>query len=437
MADLPFAEILPLGAALGEGGLVIGGCGLRELAERFGTPLYVYDEGTIREICRRYRSGFEQRLPGVRVLYAGKAWLSPALVRILAEEGLGVDVVSGGELHVALAGGMPPERIGMHGNAKSRDELIQALDAGIGRIIIDNDDELDLLDQLTRERGRSQAVMLRITPGVDARTHEKTTTGLRDSKFGFPLPSGQAADAVERALAAPQLDLTGFHIHLGSPIYETQPYEQGIAVAAAFAAEMRDRHGYEWREFSPGGGFAIGYANDRLPPDIDDYAEAVAGALRAACEDHALPLPEVHIEPGRSIVGRAGLALYTVTARKSIPGLRDYIAVDGGMADNIRPAMYESKYEALAPEKIAEPAAITATIAGKFCESGDILVKDAELPELAPGDLIAIPASGAYQIAMESNYNLALRPAVVIVRDGEARLIRRRQTLDDLLALEL
>jgi len=435
--QLPLADALPLSADAPDGRLRIGGCDLRDLADQFGTPLYVYDEHTIRTICRQYLAEFEQRLPGARVLYAAKAWLSPALVRILVEEGLGVDVVSDGELHVARAGGMPPERIGMHGNAKSRRELERALDAGIGRIIIDNDDELDLIDQLTRDRGRTQPVMLRITPGVDARTHEKTTTGLRDSKFGFPLPSGQAARAVHRALQAPNLDLTGFHIHLGSPIYDTRPYEEGIAVAARFAAEMRDRHGYEWREFSPGGGFAIAYTGDRPPPNIETYAEAVATSLRVACEDHALPLPEVHIEPGRSIVGRAGVALYAVTARKHIPGVRDYIAVDGGMADNIRPAMYESKYEALAPEKITEPPTATATIAGKFCESGDILVKDANLPDLAPGDLIAIPASGAYQIAMESNYNLAQRPAVVMVNEGAPRLIRRRQTLDDLLALEL
>ena len=437
MDDLPFAGVLPIDADVQDGRLRIGGCDLGGLAERFGTPLYVYDERTIREICRAYLGEFASRLHSVRVLYAGKAWLSPALIRILVEEGLGVDVVSAGELHVALAGGMPAERIGMHGNAKSREELEFALEAGVGRIIVDNDDELALLDELTRERGLPQAIMLRITPGVDAHTHEKTTTGLRDSKFGFPLPSGQAAAAVERALAAPNLDLTGLHIHLGSPIYETAPYEQGIAVAAAFAAEMRERHRFEWREFSPGGGFAIGYSGDRLPPAIPDYAEAVSGALRAACEDHGLPLPEVHIEPGRSIVGRAGLALYRVTARKRIPGLRDYLAVDGGMADNIRPAMYDSKYEALAPERISEPPSMTATIAGKFCESGDILVRDAQLPDIAPGDLIAIPASGAYQIAMESNYNLALRPAVAMVHAGEPRLIRRRQTLDDLLSLEL
>ena len=434
---LPYADILPLTAAADDAGrLSIGGCDLRELAERFGTPLYVYDEQSIREACRAYRGAFEAELPSVRVLYAAKAWLSPALTRILVDEGLGMDVVSGGELHTALAGGMPAEQIGFHGNAKGVDELEQALEAGVGRIIVDNDDELDTLDRLTQERGAAQTIMLRITPGVNARTHVKTTTGLRDSKFGFPLPSGQAAAAVERALAAPGLELSGFHIHLGSPIYDLQPYRDGIAVAAGFAAEMQQRHGYRWREFSPGGGFAIGYTDDRLPPTHAAYAEAVSGALRAACEDHGLPLPEVHIEPGRSVVGRAGLALYSVVSRKEIPGTRSYVAVDGGMADNVRPAMYDSQYRALAAERMRAPAERTVTIAGKFCESGDVLVRDAQLPDLQPGELIAMPAAGAYQLAMESNYNLALRPAVVLVRDGEARLARRRQTFEDLLALE-
>ena len=434
---LPYAEILPLTAAADDAGrLSVGGCDLRELADRFGTPLYVYDEQSIREACRAYRGAFEAELPSVRVLYAAKAWLSPVLTRILVEEGLGMDVVSGGELHTALAGGMPAEQIGFHGNAKGVDELEQALDAGVGRIIVDNDDELDTLDRLTRKRNAAQTIMLRITPGVNARTHVKTTTGLRDSKFGFPLPSGQAAAAVERALAAPGLDLSGFHIHLGSPIYDLQPYRDGIAVAAGFAAEMQQRHGYRWREFSPGGGFAIGYTDDRLPPDHAAYAEAVSGALRAACEDHGLPLPEVHIEPGRSVVGRAGVALYSVVSRKEIPGTRTYVAVDGGMADNVRPAMYDSQYRALAAERMRAPAERTVTIAGKFCESGDVLVRDAEMPDLQPGELVAMPAAGAYQLAMESNYNLALRPAVVLVRDGEARLARRRQTFEDLLALE-
>ena len=436
--QIPGANILPLSAqADAEGRLSIGGCDLRDLADRFGTPLYIYDEQTIREACRSYRRAFETELPSVRVLYAAKAWLSPALTRILVDEGLGMDVVSGGELYSALAGGMPAERIGFHGNAKGADELAEAIDAGVGRIIIDNDQELETLDRLTRERNRTQAVMLRITPGVNARTHVKTTTGLRDSKFGFPLPSGQAAAAVERTLAAPQLDLTGFHIHLGSPVYDLDPYRDGIAVAAGFAAEMQQLHGYRWREFSPGGGFAIGYTDDRLPPTHEAYAGAVSEALRSACEDHGLPLPEVHIEPGRSVVGRAGVALYSVVSRKQIPGTRTYVAVDGGMADNIRPAMYDSKYQAFTAERMFADCDETVTIAGKFCESGDVLVRDAALPDLQAGELIAMPAAGAYQIAMESNYNLALRPAIVMVREGEARLIRRRQTYADLLAHEV
>ena len=431
------SDVLPLTAAEQEGTLTIGGCSVRDLAAQFGTPLYIYDEATIRQTCRAYLRDYQAQLPGARAHYAAKAWLSPALVRILVEEGFGLDVVSAGELHVALHGGMDPAHIGFHGNGKTKEELEYALKAGVGRIIVDNDDELALLAEPTRARARPQAIMLRITPGVDARTHAKTTTGLRDSKFGFPLPSGQAAAAVGRALAAPFLDLTGFHIHLGSPLFDVDPYADGIATIGQFAREMQERHGYEWREFSPGGGMALTYTADRVAPGTDRYAVEIAQSLHKACDQHGLPLPAVHIEPGRSVVGRAGVALYRVVSRKHIPDTRDYVTVDGGMADNIRPAMYDSQYEAAAAEQMRTKPTQTATIAGKFCESGDVLVRDAHLPPLELGELIAIPASGAYQIAMESNYNLALRPAIVLVNDGEAKLIRRRQTLDDLLALEL
>ena len=431
------SDVLPLTAkADADGVLEIGGCNVRDLAKEFGTPLYIYDEHTIRETCRAYLREFQAQLPGARAHYAGKAWLNPALTRILVEEGFGLDVVSAGELHVALAGGMDPAHIAFHGNGKTRDELEYALDKGIGRIMVDNDDELALLDELTTERAREQRIMLRITPGVDAQTHAKTTTGLRDSKFGFPLPSGQAEAAVVRAMAAPFLDLTGLHIHLGSPLFNVEPYADGIATIGRFAAEMKQRHGYEWREFSPGGGMALTYTADRVAPKTDRYAVEIANAIHTACDTHGLPMPDVHIEPGRSVVGRAGVALYTVVSRKHIPETRDYVTVDGGMADNIRPAMYESKYEAAAAEQMHTVPSLVATIAGKFCESGDILVRDANLPSLQLGELIAIPASGAYQVAMESNYNLALRPAIVMVNEGDARLVRRRQTLDDLLLLE-
>ena len=432
------ADVLPLTARSNAAGVLqIGGCNVRDLAGAFGTPLYIYDEHTIRQTCRDYLRDFQAQVPGVRAHYASKAWLSPALVRILVEEGFGLDVVSAGELHVALAGGMDPEHIGFHGNGKTRDELQYALDSGVGRIIVDNDDELALLDELTQQGAEEQRIMLRITPGVDAQTHVKTTTGLRDSKFGFPLPSGQAEAALVRALEAPFLNVTGFHIHLGSPLFNIEPYADGIATIGTFAADMKERHGYEWREFSPGGGMALTYTANQVAPQTDRYAVQIAEAIHTACDTHGLPIPDVHIEPGRSVVGRAGVALYSVVSRKHIPDTRDYVTVDGGMADNIRPAMYDSKYEAAAAEQMNTVPSLVATIAGKFCESGDVLVRDAALPALQLGELIAIPASGAYQIAMESNYNLALRPAIVMVNDGDARLVRRRQTLDDLLELEL
>ena len=432
------ADVLPFTAQADEDGVLeIGGCNVRDLAQEFGTPLYIYDERTIRETCRAYLRDYQAQLPGARAHYASKAWLNPALTRILVEEDFGLDVVSAGELHVALAGGMDPEQIGFHGNGKTRAELEYALDAGVGRIIVDNDDELAVLDELTRERAQVQRIMLRITPGVDAQTHAKTTTGLRDSKFGFPLPSGQAEAAVVRAMQAPFLDLTGLHIHLGSPLFNVEPYADGIATIGQFAADMKQRHGYEWREFSPGGGMALTYTADRVAPETDIYAVEIANAIHTACDAHGLAMPDIHIEPGRSVVGRAGVALYSVVSRKHIPETRDYVTVDGGMADNIRPAMYESTYEAAAAEQMNTVPSLVATVAGKFCESGDVLVRDANLPALQLGELIAIPASGAYQIAMESNYNLALRPAIVMVNDGEARLVRRRQTLDDLLLLEL
>ncbi len=432
------AEVLPLTAQANSAGVLqIGGCNVRDLAGAFGTPLYVYDEHTIRQTCRDYLRDFRSHLEGARAHYAGKAWLNPALTELLVEEGFGLDVVSAGELHVALAGGMDPEHIAFHGNGKTPDELEYALKSGVGRIIVDNDDELNVLDRLTRERASEQRIMLRITPGVDAQTHAKTTTGLRDSKFGFPLPSGQAEAALVRALEAPFLDVTGFHIHLGSPLFNIEPYSDGIATIGEFAAEMKQRHGYEWREFSPGGGMALTYTAEQVAPAPERYAVRIAEAIHTACDTHGLPMPAVHIEPGRSVVGRAGVALYSVVSRKHIPETRDYVTVDGGMSDNIRPAMYDSKYEAAAAEQMNTVPGLVATVAGKFCESGDVLVRDAHLPSLQLGELIAIPASGAYQIAMESNYNLSLRPAIVMVNDGDARLVRRRQTLDDLLHLEL
>ena len=430
-------SLLPITTAVDDAGhLRVAGCDVVELCREHGTPLYLYDEATIRDVCRSYRRAFEQRLPGARVLYAAKAFLNPALAALLAEEGVGMDIVSGGELYVAQAGGFPAERVAFHGSNKSESELAEAIEAGVGRIIVDNDHELAMLERVASAKGVRQPVMLRVTPGVDAHTHAKTTTGLKDSKFGFPLANGAAEEAVARLQASPALELTGYHIHLGSPIFDMEPFEAGIDVMSEFAAAMRERHGFTWREFSPGGGFALGYTPDRPPPPIEAYAETIATALRAGCEQYGLPLPEVQVEPGRALVGRAGVAVYRVGARKEIPGVRTYVSVDGGMADNIRPAMYGSAYTAVVANRMQAGAEETVAIAGKFCESGDVLIDSIELPRLRPGDLLALPASGAYQLAMESNYNLALRPAVLFLRDGEARLVRRRQTYADLLAME-
>jgi len=431
------AAVLPATAAADDcGHLQIGGCDVLALAGEFGTPLYVYDEETIRRNCRAFRAEFDRALPGTEVQYAAKAYLNPAIAVLVAEEGLGMDVVSGGELFVARRSGFPMERVVFHGNNKSEAELTEALEAGVGRVVVDNFHELTLLDQIAQRRDVTQPVLLRVTPGVDAYTHEKTTTGIADSKFGFPLASGNAEEAVRLALEAGGLDLLGYHMHLGSPIFSIEPYVRGIEAMAGFAARMWDAFEYHWREFSVGGGFAVAYTPDQQSPAITDYAQAISRALHTACTTHALPVPHIQIEPGRSIVGRAGVALYTVGARKEIEGVRTYVSVDGGMSDNIRPAMYGSRYVALAANRLHDAAEETVAIAGKFCESGDVLIRDAKLPRLQPGDLIALPASGAYNLAMESNYNLATRPAVVFVDHSTARLVRRRQTYEDLLALE-
>ncbi len=437
--DLPVRHVLPRTASLSPAGrLAVGGCELRALAAAHGTPLYVFDEDDFRGTAREFRREFGARWPDASVLYAAKAWLSLPLAAIVAEEGLGMDVVSGGELAVARAAAFPADRLAFHGNNKSAAELAAALDGEpVGRVVVDNFHELALLDRLARERGARQPVLLRLSPSVDPHTHAKTTTGVLDSKFGFAIATGDAERAVAMALAADGLDARGLHVHLGSPIFELEPYETACEVVCAFAAEMRDRHGFAFREFSPGGGFALAYTRDQHPPAIADYAERLARALDAALDAHGLERPSLHVEPGRSLVGRAMVAVYEVGARKEIPGVRTYVSLDGGMADNIRPAMYGSAYEALSADRPLATAEETVTLAGKYCESGDILVRDAAVPRLEAGELVAIPASGAYNLAMASVYNMAPRPPVVAVRDGESRLLQRRETVADLIARDV
>jgi len=434
---LPFSELLPVTCALSaDGHLEIGGCDVPALVEEFGSPLYIYDEATVRFMCREFVGGFSSEYPDSHVSYSTKAFASPALLAILEEEGLGVNIVTGGELAVAKAAGFPAGKIIFHGNNKSAAELEEAVDYGVGRIAIDGEAEISLLDHIAGERGVTQAVWLRVSPGVDPHTHTHTTTGLLDSKFGIPIETGQAEDIVRQAMAAPNLALVGLHFHLGSPIFELEPYSAAVRCVIEFAARMREV-GLDAREFSTGGGYAIGYEPKILPPTISAYAHEIAVAVRAGCDAHGLAEPRLAVEPGRSIVGRAGVAVYTVGAIKAISCVRTYVSVDGGMADNIRPALYGARYSVINATRPLDAATETVTVAGKFCESGDVLARDVKLPPPRPGDLLAVPASGAYCVPMASNYNMATRPAIVMVREGHARLIRRRETYDDLLATSL
>ncbi len=436
---MPFDNIalFPFTAGVNERDrLAIGGCDTAELADEFGTPLLVFDDATLRGMCRGFVDAFGSRYPNSRILYASKAFVNAAIARIVAEEGLGLDVVSGGELAVAVAAGSDMSKVYFHGNNKTPQELEYALDVGCGRIVVDSFYELDLLNDLAARRGVTQPILLRLSPSVDPHTHIHTTTGILDSKFGFSIETGDSTHAIRQALDASNLDLTGLHFHLGSPIFELEPYAIAIDAVLSYLAQFIDE-GLNMREFSPGGGFAIGYVRDQLPPAIEDYADVITAAFTRRCEDLGFGQPTLLLEPGRSIVGRAGVALYTVGAIKRIPTVRKYVSVDGGMGDNIRPALYGSEYEAVLASRMSAQPSELVTLAGKYCESGDVLVRDIQMPLLESGDIIAIPSSGAYAPSMASNYNLNGRPAIVVAADGDARLIRRRESFEDMMALDV
>ena len=418
------------------GELVLGGISTVELAEEFGTPLYVFDEATLRQRARVAVAAAYAGGPGSRAVFASKALELPVILAILANEGLGIDVVSGGELYVALKSGVDPSAITFHGNNKSRQELQEAIDAGIELIAVDNLLELDLLDELAQDRTAPVPVLLRVNPGIDVHTHDKIATGVLDSKFGFPLWNGDAAVAVKRTIGIPGIALKGFHCHLGSQLFDEHVAELAIEKIVAFAAEMQREYGIEVEIVSPGGGMGISYLEGMPEMDIAEWMGAAADALERSCALAKLPQPSLVFEPGRWIAGPAGVALYRVGSRRDIDGVRSYVSVDGGMADNIRPTLYDATYTAELANRAGEGSE-TVTIAGKYCESGDVLIRDIDLPRLESGDLLAVPGAGAYCIPMASNYNLALKPAVVIVSEGKATLIRRREAYADLLALDV
>src|SRR5881409_1446004 len=410
----------------------VGGCDLVELARTHGTPLYVYDEATVRQRSSEYIASMDG---AGQVLYSAKAFASPQFLRVVKQEGLGLDVVSAGELHLALKSGFPRDRIHFLGNNKSIEDLRSAY-AARATIVIDGDREFDLLRRVVPDGARAP-VMLRLSPGVKPDTHDHISTGQLDSKFGFSIESGAARKAVETALKHPRLELVGLHSHIGSQILALRAYEDAMEIMLGLLAELHRDLGYEPRKLGAGGGLGIAYTHDDDPPTPRHFVETVLHALTTGCARRSLKMPELVVEPGRSIAGPAGMALYTVGSIKDIPGVRRYVAVDGGMGDNIRPKLYGARYEAFlasGPERSPDG---KVTIAGKYCESTDILITDVEMPALKPGDVIAVPAAGAYCLAMASNYNGMPRPEVLMLRDGKAHVMRRRETLDDLVAAEV
>jgi diaminopimelate decarboxylase len=436
-------RVLPRTARRATGGaLTLANIPLATFALRYGTPLYLFDDEHVRSTLWQFKRAFAERLPPPATFtlsYASKAFLCTALVQMLREEKVGLDVNSGGELHIALHGGMPSDQIHMHGNAKTADELRMAVERGVGRIVVDNMTELAALDRIAGSLDRRVAIWLRCNPGVEVHTHAAMATGHLDSKFGLPIETGDAARAVVAALAMDHLDLVGLHAHIGSSIADAEPYQQTATRFITFASEMRARHGWTMRECSPGGGFAVAYLPDDPVLDAATAADALIGTLVGACAAHDFPVPDITIEPGKALIASAAIALYTVVNVKNIPGVRRFVAVDGGMADNIRPALYGARYTVLLANRVSSAPPVTCTIAGRFCESGDVLARDVSLPDdIAPGDLLALPTAGAYCIPMASQYNGVPRPAIALVReDGTHQLIRRRETYDDLLRADV
>ncbi|WP_197355739.1 diaminopimelate decarboxylase, partial [Streptomyces clavuligerus] len=418
-----------------DGVATVGGLDVTRLAEEFGTPAYILDEDDFRARCRAWADAFG---PGADVFYAGKAFLSRAVVRWLHEEGLNLDVCSGGELLTALDAGMPADRIAFHGNNKSLEEIERAVRAGVGRIVLDSFQEIARVAHVAQGLGVRQRVLIRITVGVEAHTHEFIATAHEDQKFGLPLAGGQAAEGVRRALGLDGLELIGLHSHIGSQIFDTSGFEVAAHRVVGLLQQVRDEHGVELPEIDLGGGLGIAYTPDDDPREPRHIAKALHEIVTRECENAGLRPPRISVEPGRAIVGPTAFTLYEVGTIKPLPGLRTYVSVDGGMSDNIRTALYDAEYSVSLVSRVSDAAPMLSRVVGKHCESGDIVVKDAFLPaDLAPGDLLAVPATGAYCRSMASNYNHALRPPVVAVRDGAARVIVRRETEEDLLRLDV
>jgi diaminopimelate decarboxylase len=424
MAATSLSHAYPLGTRVNEQGhLEVGGCDVVELAERFGTPAYIYAEDDMRARARAYQEAFAARTDDFEVIFGSKAATITAIYRLMHQEGLSIDVASGGELHLALHAGVDPQRIFMHGNNKTERELRLAFDAGIGYLVLDSFAEIDLADRLL---DRPQEVLIRVTPGIKPSTHSYVQTGQIDSKFGFGLEDGLASEAVKRVQGARHLRLAGVHAHIGSQIFELEPYVKTIQLLADFID-------FDCRLLNVGGGLGIAYTSEDEPASIEDYVDVKVRGVQQAFD----PVPRILIEPGRSLVGNAGITAYRIGSIKEIPGVRTYVSVDGGMSDNLRPMLYGARYEAAIADRPDAPSTHVTTVAGMHCESGDVLIKDVALAEPRIGDVLVTPATGAYGHSMANNYNSVPRPPVILCKDGEARVVVRRETYDDLTARDV
>jgi diaminopimelate decarboxylase len=418
------------------GHLEVGGCDVTRLAAEFGTPLYVMDEELIRENCRAYRAAFEARYPKNTICYASKAFLTTAICRVIEEEGLNLDVASLGELYTALRAKFPKKRINLHGNNKSREELEMAVNSRIGHIVVDNFLEIQMLAAVTRETGKKMDVLVRATPGVDPHTHKFISTGQADTKFGFNIKDRSALEAVKQILAIPTLKFDGIHCHVGSQLLDLEAHEGAADAMVGLMQEIKHETGVLCKVLNIGGGLGVRYRGEHQPPSYDEFAEIITTRLKARLEAARLPFPVLQQEPGRSLVGEAGVTLYTVGSIKTVPikeepGARTYVSIDGGLSDNPRPQLYDAVYELLVANRAGQPHDQTITLAGKHCET-DVLIWNVKSAKVQTGDTIAVQTTGAYNYVMASNYNKFLRPAVVLVRDGQADLIVERETLADL-----
>lgn len=434
---MELGAVLPQSAEVRDGHLFIGGVDTVEIAREFGTALYVMDEQHVRDRLRNYLKWTRYHWKDVDVVYAGKAFICKAMCRIIEQEGCFLDVSSGGELAIALAAGFPAERVVAHGNNKTVTELTEAITAGVGRIVVDSFDELARIDAIARTHNRKQPILIRVTPGVVADTHAYITTGSEDSKFGFGLRDGAAFRAIEEALSLGGVELKGLHMHIGSQIFALNSYAKAIEVIVHFMEQIRTEIGFVTSELDTGGGLGIAYGVPDEPSTIKDYGKVIVDDIKEHCEAHGLPVPRILVEPGRSIVANAGVTLYTVGTVKHIPNVRTYVAVDGGMTDNIRTALYDAHYEPVIANKADLPRDTVVTIAGKHCESGDVIVVDTPLQTAEPDDILCVFATGAYCQSMASNYNKQVRPGVVFVNNGEARLVVRRETYEDLMRCDV